>query len=98
MTIETTAIITGVAIVLLAGAIVAVIKHISNSDKHPCKKDVIFRDSCEPKMERLEDCIEGAIDRANTQYENLTDKVDELKKDLKDELLEVKNLIRNDRQ
>ena len=40
----------------------AVYKHASNTDRHPAKKDLVFKDVCEPKMERIEDCMEGKLE------------------------------------
>jgi hypothetical protein len=61
MMIEIASILAGVAIILIATSILTAAKHISNSDKHPCKKDIVFNEVCKPKMKALEDCIETEI-------------------------------------
>jgi hypothetical protein len=87
MTIETTSILTGVAVVLVAAAIVAVVKHINNNQKHPCKKDIVFSDVCEPKMKQVTDCIESEIADRKEAYR-------ELRNDMKEGFGEIKELIR----
>ncbi len=82
MTIETTAIITGVAIVLIGGAIVAVCKHVSNENKHPNRSDIVFRDVCAAK----EDCVE-------TEIKNLKETIDKLDKTVVNGFTEIRHLI-----
>lgn len=88
MTIETTSILTGVAIVLVASAIAAIAKHISNSAKHPCKKDIVFKNVCQPNMKWLGDCIEKEIIDRKEAFK-------QLREDMKTGFEEVKELIRN---
>ena len=72
----------------IIGVYVFVFKHLANAKKHPCKDDIVFRDVCDERSKRLEDCIEGAVKAAEGKYS-------ELKKDMKSEFKEVKELIRN---
>jgi len=48
------------------------IKHISNSKKHPCKNDIVFRDVCESEKAGIRDCIEREIELSKERYETLT--------------------------
>lgn len=67
-----------------------VAKHITNSKKHPCKDDIVFRDVCDERSKRLEDCIEGTIERSEAKYQ-------ELKSDMQAGFSEIKDLIKNGR-
>jgi len=72
-----------VVILALAGWI---FKHIQNGDKHqrPIDTDkIVFKDVCDERSQRLEDCIEGAINLGKIQYEHLCKKVDEIKELIK---------------
>lgn len=55
-----------IVIVVSSATIIAcmatVAKHIINNDRHPAKKDIVFKDVCEPKMVGLRDCFEAKID------------------------------------
>jgi hypothetical protein len=42
---------------VMVGLFWAFYKHASNTGRHPDKKDIVFKDVCEPKMKGLEDCI-----------------------------------------
>jgi tRNA A37 threonylcarbamoyltransferase TsaD len=77
MTIETTAIITGVAIVLVAGAIIAVIKHVSNEKKHPDTEKIVYKDVCNAEMQGLQDCFEAKLN-------NVVADISEIKTDVKE--------------
>lgn len=77
MTIETTAIITGVLVILIAGAITAVIIHISNEKKHPDADKIVFKDVCKAEMEGQQDCFEAKLD-------NVIKDVSEIKTDVKE--------------
>ncbi len=68
----------------ILGFIAWVTKHITNSKKHPCKSDIVFKDVCEAKQ----DCIESEI-------KNVNKRLDELKTDMKEGFDGVKELIRN---
>lgn len=61
-----------------------VTKHITNSKKHPCKSDIVFKDVCETKQ----DCIEGEI-------KNLSNRVDDMKKDMNRGFDRLEAAIRN---
>lgn len=79
MEIETKAII-GICV----GIVAWVTKHITNSKKHPCKSDIVFKDVCEAKQ----DCLENEL-------KNINNRVGELKDDMKNGFDRVENLIRN---
>ena len=61
-----------------------VTKHITNSKKHPCKADIVFKDVCETKQ----DCIEGEI-------KNLSNRVDDMKNDMNRGFDRLEAAIRN---
>ena len=65
-------------------------KHITNSKKHPCKTDVVYKDVCEQKHKGFEDCVESEL-------KNLNCRVTELKTDMKAGLVEIKQMIKNGR-
>lgn len=78
----------------IIGVYVWVAKHISNSKKHPCKDDIVFEDVCEERGKRneaehnrLDDCIEAAIERSNEQHAELKEDIKSIDKKL-DRLLE----------
>lgn len=79
--------IVGPIIAALVGLFGWLLKHLSNSDKHPCKRDIVYKDVCKSERKRLDDCIEGAIKRSDERHA-------ELKADMKAEFAEVKDLIR----
>jgi len=87
MTIETTAIITGVFILLIGTVILAIAKHLANSDKHPCKKDIVFKDVCASEMTGLKDCFESEVKSVNTRLEDL-------KVDVKNGFDDIKDLLK----
>lgn len=87
------------AIVAAYVAIIGVVKwvsaHTGNIDRHPSRKDIVFNDVCvergkSNKLEhkRLEDCIEGAIERSNEQHA-------ELKQDMNRGFDKIEDLIKN---
>jgi len=49
--------IIGPIIAALVGLYGFVLKHLANTDRHPCRTDIVFRDVCKPEMKRLEDCV-----------------------------------------
>jgi hypothetical protein len=63
-------------------------KHLINSQKHPCKKDIVFKEVCQSDMKGLEDCVESEI-------KNLNNRITELKQDVKDGFAGLQNLIKN---
>ena len=73
---------------IIIGCIVSIAKHISNSDKHPNKQSIVFKDVCETKHQGLTNCIEGKIN-------SLDDKFETFREDVKSEFAEVKELIRS---
>ena len=70
----------------ILGFIGWVTKHITNSQKHPCKKDIVFKDVCEAKQ----DCIESEI-------KNMNIRLDDIKADMKDGFGRVERLIKNEK-
>lgn len=70
-------------------------KHTSNSSKHPCSSNLVFKDVCEERgkantqeHKHLSKGIEHAIARSNEQHL-------ELKNSMKDGFTEIKTLIQN---
>lgn len=51
-----------VSAAIIIGCMATIAKHIINNERHPAKKDIVFRDVCEPKMKGLKDCLEAKID------------------------------------
>lgn len=47
---------------IIVGLFWGLYTHSSNTDRHPAKKDIVFKDVCKPEMQRLEDCIEAKLD------------------------------------
>ena len=70
----------------ILGFIGWVTKHITNSQKHPCKKDIVFKDVCDAKQ----DCIESEI-------KNINNRLDDIKADMKDGFGRVERLIKNEK-
>lgn len=68
----------------ILGFIGWVTKHMTNSKKHPCKSDIVFKDVCEAKQ----DCIESEI-------KNINNRLDDIKVDMKDGFGRVERLIKN---
>jgi len=60
---------------VVVGLFYALYAHVSNTDRHAGKKDLVFKDVCEPKMKGLEDCveikIEGLKELMNQRFDNL---------------------------
>lgn len=77
-----TKIITAI-IAALVGIYGWLLKHLSNTTKHPCKEDIVFRNVCDEKVKRLDDCIETQAKLSAERYETLTKKVDDGFDDLK---------------
>ena len=61
-------------------------KHITNSKKHPCKTDIVFKEVCESERRRIEDCVEGEL-------KNLSARVTELRDDTKAGLTKIEQMI-----
>ena len=68
-------------------------KHISNTNKHPCGSDIVFKDVCEERgkaneqaHQHLKEGITAAIARSDKQH-------NELKTDMKSGFTEIKTLI-----
>lgn len=73
---------------IITGIIGTIARHVTNSDRHPAKKDIVFEKVCKEKHDGLDDCIEGKIQR-------LDEKFDTFREDVKGEFAEVKALIRS---
>lgn len=78
---------------MIIGVYVWVAKHISNTRKHPCKDNIVFRDVCEERgkaneqaHEHLKEGIENAIKRSDEQHV-------ELKSDMKNGFAKLETLI-----
>lgn len=59
-------------------------KHFLNSNRHPAKQDIVFRDVCEAQHKAVEN-----------QLANIVKVADERHADIKTDLGEIKDLIRN---
>jgi len=64
---------------LFAGIYGWLIKHLSNSNRHPNADKIVFHDVCLERNKRLEDCIENEIKQSKERYDNLIKAIDELK-------------------
>ena len=51
-----------VVIPVVVGLFWGLYHHSSNTDRHPAKKDIVFKDVCDPKMKGLQDCIEAKLE------------------------------------
>jgi len=74
------------AIIAIFAAIIGVYealrKHTSHPKKHVCSDDVVFRDVCDERHKGVEDCIENVLKLTTIQYQNLSDKIDDLKESI----------------
>lgn len=52
----------------IGGCYIFVFKHLSNSERHPNKKDVVFRDVCDERQKNIE-----------TKFDNLKEDLAEIK-------------------
>jgi hypothetical protein len=71
MTIDTAAIIGGIAILLIGGGIIATIRHTTNDNIHPKKDDIVFNKTCEAEMDGMRDCVEAKLDAVKEKIENI---------------------------
>ena len=85
---ELLSILSGILLFIITGAIAWIACHITNSEKHPCKKDVVYKDVCEVKSKNLEDCLENEVRESKERYA-------ELKEDMRLGFDEIKQLIKN---
>jgi hypothetical protein len=69
------------AVIALFSTIIGVIFWVSKS-----RAKMVFKDVCEEKAGRLNDCIENEVRSSKERYENLVKKVDMGFKELKQEL------------
>ena len=84
----TNEIITYVLGAIIVGTIFSITRHIINTDKHPCKKDIVYKDVCDTKHKGLDDCIEGKINSLDQKFEIM-------REDMKEGFRDVKQLIKN---
>jgi len=75
----------------IIGVYVWVAKHIAARKKHPCSDDLVFKDVCEERSGRLQDCIESEVRFSKERYETLTKKIDDGFKEIKEELKNARN-------
>lgn len=68
---------------LIAGVYGWLLKHLSNSKKHPCADKLVYQDLCGERSKRLEDCIEAEVRASKERYETLAKKVDDGFKEIK---------------
>ena len=64
---------------LLGGILILFIKHLSNGNKHPSKKEMVSREVCKSERKRIEDCIESAMKLQIERLNTLTEKLEETK-------------------
>ena len=62
---------------IIIGLFYALYTHVSNTGRHPEKKDLVFKEVCEPKMKGLSDCAEREI---KALKELMTQRFDNLEK------------------
>jgi hypothetical protein len=60
--------------------------HMSNARTHPSKQDIVYKDVCDERSKRLEDCIESEVATSRERYELLTKKIDDGFSDLKQQI------------
>jgi len=72
------------AVTLSGSMVIIFIRHLTNSDRHPQKKYIVYKDVCE----KTQDCIEAKLD-------SIKDTMNERHKETKQDLKEIKDLIRN---
>lgn len=53
------------------------LKHLSNSKKHPCADDIVFEKNCEARR----DCIESSVEGLKEYSKERFDRIEELIKD-----------------
>jgi len=85
-----TVLVIGVGITVCLALAGWLARHITNNNKHPCKSDIVVKDVCEIKHKGLEDCIEN-------QLKSHTQRLDELRLDMKEAFTEIKVLIKNNK-
>lgn len=76
--------IMGPIIAALVGIYGFVLKHLANTDRHPAKKDIVFREVCKPQMDRLEDCMGKDIKALEKLMNQRFDNLERLIKDERD--------------
>ena len=73
-----TAAVSAIVVPLGVGLFWAFNKHASNNDRHPAKKDLVFKDVCEPKMKAIEDCVTKDINALKELLEQRFDNLERL--------------------
>ena len=90
----------------ITGCYLFVMKHTSNSKKHPCKDALVYNDVCEERGKsndqahvNLKESIEKAIQSSDEKHRESkveTKQIfDAMKTDMKEDLTEIKQLIRD---
>lgn len=75
---------------LIAGVWGWLLKHCSNSRKHPCADNLVFKDVCRSERKRIDDCMESEIEERKERYK-------ELKEDINNRFDRLEELIKNNR-
>jgi hypothetical protein len=70
-----------------------ILNHLRNPDGHPAKKDIVYRDVCDSKMKRIEDCIEGEIRVMTEQIKSLEKSTNAGNKALANSIESVKDAL-----
>lgn len=83
----------GPVIAALVGLYGFVLKHLANTDRHPGRKDIVYRDVCDQKTRRLEDCIESEIKLQREQLKSLEKTMTIGNKALADSIESVKDSV-----
>jgi len=77
----------------LVGLYGFVLKHLSNTDRHTDKKDIVYKDVCKAERNRLEDCIEGTMNLLNERTASIEKAVNAANKTTTKSIDEVKDLL-----
>lgn len=86
----------------IAGTYIAIIavyrwagRHTSDQSIHPAAERVVYRDLCEERSRRFEDCLEGEVKNFNSRMTAVENRLTDLKADMQAGLGEIKTLIKN---
>jgi len=74
------------AVLGLYGTVIGVIYWVNRS-----RNELVYKDVCKSERKRIDDCIEGAVERSEQRYA-------ELKSDMLRGFEEIKELIRNQKR
>lgn len=59
-----------------------VLRHSTDSDKHPNKKDIVYKDVCNAEQERIADNLKAQSDSLRSHIDGAEGRYQELKRDL----------------